>query len=95
MIEGLSRSGNNYAEAVECLRKCYDCPRLLHEIHMKAIVGVPTLKDGTGKELRGLYDCLVQHLRARTAIGYKPPASFVTSMLQLKVDQNTRFEWQR
>ena len=28
VVVGLSGSGNNYAEAVECLRRLYDCPRL-------------------------------------------------------------------
>ena len=74
VTEGLSGSGNNYAEAVECLRRRYDCPRLLNEIHMVAIVEAQTLKNGTGKELRHLHDCLVQHLRALTAMGYEPSA---------------------
>ena len=51
----------------------------VHEIHVKAIVNAPTLEDGTGKELRNL--CLVQHLRALTAMGYEPQASFVTSLI--------------
>ena len=34
MIKRLSGNGNNYAEAVECLRKRYDRPRLLHEAHV-------------------------------------------------------------
>ena len=50
VIEGLSGSGNNYSEAVECLSKRYDRPRLLHEIHVKAIIDGPKFKDGTGKE---------------------------------------------
>ena len=33
-VIGLSVSGNNYAEAVECLRKHYDRPGLLHEISL-------------------------------------------------------------
>ena len=73
MIQGLSRSGNKYAEAVECLRKHYERPKLICEIHVKAIV---------------------QHLRALTVMGYKPSASFITSLIELMLDQNTRFEWQ-
>ena len=95
MIEGLSGSGNNYTEAVECLRKYYDRPKLLHEIQVKAIVEAPILEDGSGKELRRLHDCLVQHLRALTAISYEPSTSFITLLIQLKLDQNTRVEWQR
>ena len=94
VIEGWE-SGNNYAEAVECLRKHYDHPRLLHENHVKAIIDAPTLKDGTGKELRRLHDHFIQHLRALTAMGYEPPASLITSLIQLKLDQNTGFKWQR
>ena len=82
MIEGLSGSGSNYDETVECLRKCYDRPRLLHGIHVKAIVETPILKDGTGKELRCLHDCLVQHLRALTAMSYESSASFVTTLVR-------------
>ena len=47
------------------------------------------------KELRHLHDCLIQHLQAVTAMGYEPSASFIISLIQLKVDQNMRFEWQR
>ena len=34
-IEGLSRSGEYYVEAVECLRSRYDRPRLIHQAHVK------------------------------------------------------------
>ena len=29
-IEGLSRSGDNYEEAIQCLKARYDRPRLIH-----------------------------------------------------------------
>ena len=50
-IEGLSRSGEYYAEAIECLRSRYDRPRLIHQTHVRKILEAPSLKDGTGKEL--------------------------------------------
>ena len=37
-IEGLSRSGDNYAEAVGCLQSRYDRPRLIHKAHVSMIL---------------------------------------------------------
>ena len=53
-IEGLSRSGEYYAEAI-------DCPRLIHQTHVRTILESPPLKEGSGKEL---HDVVQQHLRA-------------------------------
>ena len=92
VIEGLSCSGDNYSVAVECLQVRFDRPRLIHQAHVRMISETPTLKDGTGKELRHLHDTAQQHLRA---LGYEPPGLFVTSLLELKLDTNTMFEWQR
>ena len=94
-IEGLSRSGDNYAEAIECLRSRYDRPRLIHKTHVRMILDTPHLREGTGKELRRLHDTVQQHLRALKAMDYEPPGPFITSVLELKLDQNTQFEWQK
>ncbi len=51
VVEGLSTSGEQYKEAVDCLKKRFDRPRLLHQAHVKAILDAPALKEGTGKEL--------------------------------------------
>ena len=64
VIEGLSRSGEHYTEAVECLTSHYDHPRLIHQTHVKMILEAPSLKEGTGKELHQLHDTVQQHLRA-------------------------------
>ena len=40
VIEGLSRSGYQYAEAIMCLKSRYDCPRLIHQTHVKKIVEI-------------------------------------------------------
>ncbi len=95
LIEGLSGSGSLYKEAIDCLRKRFDRPRLLHQAHVRVIVEAPSLKDGSGKELRRLHDTVTQHLRALNAMGCEPSGPFVTSMLELKLDTNTMFEWQK
>ena len=94
-IEGLSRSGEFYAEAVECLQSRYDGPRLIHQTHVKMILEAPPLREGNGKELRRLHDTVQQHLRALKAMDYEPSGPFITSVLELKLDTSTMFEWQK
>ena len=94
-IEGLSRSGEHYQEAVECLAARYDRPRLIHQTHVRKIIETPSLKDGSGKELRRFHDTMQQHIRALKAMGHEPPGPFLTSLLELKLDVDTTFEWQK
>ena len=47
-IEGLSRSGECYTEAIKLLKARYDKPRLIHQAHMRLVTEVPSLKDGNG-----------------------------------------------
>ena len=95
VIEGLSRSGEYYAEAIESLKKRYDRPRLIHQTHVRMILEATPLKEGSGKELRRLHDTVQQHLRALRAMDYDPSGPFITSILELKLDTNTVFEWQK
>ena len=94
-IEGLSRSGEHYKEAVECLRSRFDRPRLIHQAHVRKIIEAPSLRDGSGKDLRRFHDTMQQHLRALKAMGHEPPGPFLTSLLELKLDVDTTFEWRR
>ena len=82
VIEGLSGSGNDYAEAVECLQKRYDKPRLLDQAHVRAIIEAPGPKEGNGKELLRLHDVCSQHLRALKAKGYFSPRPFITKLVR-------------
>ena len=95
VIEGLSRSGEHYSEAISCLQARYDRPRLIHQAHVKKILEIPSLRDGSGKELRRLHDTALQHLRALRSLGHEPSGPFITSTLELKLDTNTMFEWQQ
>ena len=40
-IEGLSRSGEQYDEALQCLKDRYNRPKLIHEAHVQKIVEIP------------------------------------------------------
>ena len=95
VIEGLSKTSDDYDEAIECLTKRYDRPRLIHQAHVKTILDIPPLKTGSGKELRHLHDVAQQHLRALKTMECEPSGPFVTSVLELKLDSRTMFEWQR
>ena len=95
VIEGLTRSGEQYEEAIMCLKSRYNRPRLLHQTHVCKILEIPHLKDGTGRELRHLHDVAQQHLCALKALGHEPDGSFITSMLEIKLDAHPMLEWQR
>ena len=94
-IEGLSHSGDNYEEAVKCLKSRYDRPRLIQRTHVQLIVDAPSMKEGSGKELRALHDTVQQHVRALKTLGCDLPGKFITSMIELKLDVDTLFEWQK
>ena len=59
------------------------------------ILEASALKDCSGKELRRLHDLVQQHLRALKAMEYEPSGPFITTVLKLKLDVNTMFEWQK
>lgn len=59
------------------------------------ILGTPPLKEGNGRELRRLHDLLQQHLRALSAAESDGLSQFITSVIQIKLDPDTLFEWQR
>ena len=60
-IQGLSHSAGNYAEAVECLRKRFDKPRIIHWSYVKALVEAPTINIESSKELHYLNDVVSRH----------------------------------
>ena len=95
VIEGLSGTGEHYSKAVECLMNHYNRPRLIHRSHVKIILEIPLLRDGNGKELREFHGTLQQHLRALDASECEPLSQFITSIIELKLDMNTLFEWQK
>ena len=94
-IERLFCSEEHYTEAIELLQARFDRPHLIHQTHVSRILNVPSLKEGTGKELHHLHDTVQQHLRALKAMDYEPSGPFITSILELKLDTTMMFEWQK
>ena len=93
-IEGLSKTGDRYNEAVQCLKARFDRPRLIHREHVRLIMNTTPLRDGSGRELRRLHDAVQQHTRALKTMGSEPE-SFLTSVIELKLNRDTMFEWQK
>ena len=95
VIEGLSHSGDNYREAINCLRSHYDCTRLIYREHIQKIICAPAPKGGNGKELRWLHDVIQQHLHALQAMKHEPSSSFLMYVIELKLDVDMIFKWQK
>ena len=53
------------------------------------------MKEANGKDLRFVHDVANRHLWALMAMKQGITESFITAMLELKLDQATMFEWQR
>ena len=94
-IEGLSQSGDHYSEAIGCPKSCYDRPRHIYCTLVQKIIDAPSLKDSSGKELRRLHDTVLQHLCALKSMSCEPCGPFITSIVELKIDVETIFEWQK
>ena len=89
----MSTFGDFYTEAIETLKARYNGPRLIHQTHVRMILDAPALKEGTGHEIRRLHDTIQQHLRALKTMDYEPSGPFITSILELRLDASTNFEW--
>ena len=64
VVVGLTQTSENYEEAIKCLKKRYDRPRVLHQAHVRKIQEAFSIKTGSGQELRRLHDHLSQHIKA-------------------------------
>ena len=92
MIEGLTRTSENYEEVINWLKERYDRPRLVQDEHIRSIVDAVPVKTGSDKELRRLYDAATQRYP-----GLKAPKSdslkILTVILQQKLDEKRLLEW--
>ena len=93
IVQGLTRTSENYEEAIQCLKERYDRPRLVEEEHIRSIVDAVPVKSGSEKELRRLYDAATQHYRALKAAKADSFDTVLTVILQQKLDEKTRLKW--
>ena len=90
MIQGLTRTSENYEEAFKCLKERYDRPRLVQEEHIRSIMDTVPVKNGNDKELPSLYDAATQHYRALNAA---KSDSFDTVLTVILEQKKTRLKW--
>ena len=95
VVEEVLRTGTRYTKVITCLHNKYGWPCPIHKENVGAIVKVPLVKDGDGKELCYVYYIVIQHLHAVKEMEYKSYVSFIASALEMIADQSTIFEWQR
>ena len=95
VIQGISHSAGSYEEAVECLRKRYDRPRIIHKSHIKALVETPNVKTGSGRELRQLRDVVSCHACSLRTIKGDMFEAFLSVYIEMKLDQESKFAWQQ
>ena len=56
---------------------------------------MPTVKTGTGRELRQLHDLVSQRLCSLRTAKEDSFESFLSSLIEMKLDQATKFTWQQ
>ena len=93
VVVGLTQTSDNYEEAIKCLKKCYDRPRVLHQAHVRKIQEAFPLKTGSGQELRRLHDHLSQHIRALKASEDYDIDTYLTAAIEMKLDEGTKLLW--
>ena len=89
-IAGFTRAAGQYDEAIKCLTDRYHRPREVVDEHARALIESPPLKEGDAKELRRLHTTWTQHIRALENLKHKIDPAFLTSVLQLKLDKESR-----
>ena len=95
VIRGLAKTGDTYGEAIDCLCQRYDRPRVVHQVHVNAILSLPVPKDGNCKELLSFHDTATLHLRALKAMKLDDFDSFVTAVLVSRLEKTTAREWRK
>ena len=94
-IEGIDAVAEAYPEAVAALKKSFDRPQVIHRAHVRAILNLKPMKDGSSGELRKLHDTLQHHLRSLKAMDQLDFERFMTALGECKLDDLTMVEWQK
>ena len=94
-IEGIDAVAEAYPEAVEALKNRFDRPQVIHRAHVRAILNIKPMKDGSSGELRKLHDTLQHHLRSLKAMQQLDFERFMTALGECKLDSLTIVEWQK
>ncbi|XP_076660083.1 uncharacterized protein LOC143363372 [Halictus rubicundus] len=95
-ISALNTTDANYYDAIELLKKKYDCPRRIILKHCDAIRDYPRLVKDTPEALDDLVNSVNQHLRALKNLGedFTRCNGSLISMILSKVSSDTAWLWE-
>ena len=79
-----------YHKAIKCLK---GHTRITNCEHVCSILQTLSLKAHNGKELRKLYDLCSQHIRVIKATDTCNIDTFLTIIMELKLDEVTKLKW--
>lgn len=97
IIKTMEFSAQNYGTAWKCITERYNCPHLLIDYHIKALLNIDVVKRDSSTELRGLLDTLMKNLRALKQLG-QPTDNWDVLIIALsaeKLDKSSKFEWEK
>ena len=94
-IEGKDAEAEAYPEAIAALKARLDRPQAIQRAHIRALLNVSPVKNGSSIELRQLHDTFQHHLRSLKAMEKLDFGDFITALGESKVDPFTIVEWQK
>ena len=73
-------------DAIAALKARFDRPQVIHRAHVRALLTVSPVQNGTSTELRQLHDTLQHHLRSLKAMDKLDIEHFMTALGESKLD---------
>ena len=77
------------------MKNRFDRPQVIHRAHVRAILNIKPMKDGSSGELRKLHDTLQNHLGSLKVKQQLNFERFMTALGECKLDSLTIVEWQK
>ena len=94
VIQWLTKTAVSYGEAIQLiLMDCYNHRRVTHHEHVWIIIQAPVMKASYGRELQKLYDTCKLHIGTIELSGHLDLGTFLTIMMELKMDEVIRPRW--
>lgn len=88
-------SPENYSDAWDKLVERYEKPRLIVDAHLKELLELPGVKNGSPGEIRALSVHLAKHANALKGMNHSIDCYLLVYLVVSKLDAVTRNEWER
>ena len=94
-IEGIDAVAEAYPEAIAALKTRFHRPQVILCAHVRALLNVSPVKNGSSMERRQLHGTLQHHLQSLKAMDKLDFERFITALCESKLDPLTMVEWQK